>query len=300
MEPKIQGTIHYMAWEIDKDCCQLTSDHYKVHHRGDFLQDPPADVAAAVDQIDPHHQMKIIICGGPPCPDYSRIVDGPGRAGAEGRKFDQFCQWCAEVIPLLGNRKIGRLIENVIPHRCADIHHFESQSGCNATIFDASNFRCVSRPGIWWSTIDWSDDDTIAKIMGNKIVWSKHFGTKKLNCLQPATDVRIPDNWKGPGCWRKGEVLHCLATPAPDEQGRAAPRSMRGRMTTATHSRWMSAARQYAPWHYEDDHVFTNPSGEYDTAPIETKESLHELPVGYTSNRPPRERHKMVANGWHI
>ena len=43
-----------------------------------------------------------------------------------------------------------------------------------------------------------------------------------------------------------------------------------------------------------------NSDNKLDIPPIETKESLHHIPVGYTSCLPRKQRHKAVANSWHV
>eukprot|EP00438_Fugacium_kawagutii_P024915 Skav236063 [mRNA] locus=scaffold2566:216549:230458:+ [translate_table: standard] len=136
-------------------------------------------------------------------------------------------------------------------------------------------------------------------VLGSNLKWTKHFGTWRINCPQPTTAVHIPDKWTAPKCWAKQGVLHCLTTPAPTSEGRAAPRSMKGKMSSAVHNRWIASGREYAPWHYEDDHVMQSPEGNLTTPPIQTKESLHELPVDFTAGFEEKTRHRMVANSWH-
>lgn len=190
-------------------------------------------------------------------------------------------------------------MENVVPHRRADISHFETRLHCGAVIFDAVNFKRISRPRVWWTDVDWNDP-SVHKVLGSDIRWVKHFGTNKIVCPQPTTAVHIPDGWQAPACWSKGTALHCLTTPAPNDEGRAAPRSMKGRMSSAVHNRWVASGRAYAPWHFEDDHVMLAPNKELCTPPIETKETVHHLPVGFTAGYPDRTRHRMVANSWHV
>lgn len=43
-----------------------------------------------------------------------------------------------------------------------------------------------------------------------------------------------------------------------------------------------------------------NSDNKLDIPPIKTKESLHHIPVGYTSCLPRKQRHKAVANSWHV
>eukprot|EP00438_Fugacium_kawagutii_P022680 Skav224904 [mRNA] locus=scaffold1112:436912:441234:- [translate_table: standard] len=300
LKDKLPLKIHYFAWEIDEQCTELTSRHFDVHHRGDFRDDNLDDLIQRLDELDPHQSTPVLLTAGPPCPDYSRILgdNGQGRAGQEGIKSEQFCTWQRDLCQRLQPRPVGRLVENVIPHRRADIKHFEDGLSCQAIIFDSCEFKRVSRPRVWWSDIRWTDPTT-DKVFGSGLKWTRHFGTWRLNAPQPTTAVTIPDGWSAPSCWSKNQQLHCLTTPAPTPEGRAAPRSMKGKMSSATHNRWVAAGRLFAPWHYEDDHVMKSPSGELTTAPIETKESLHELPVGFTEGFDTTTRHRMVANSWH-
>ena len=289
----------YLAWEIDEACKALTSQAFQAEHRGDFSSDNPEDVAARIAEIDPDQEAVILMCAGPPCPDYSRITEGPGKEGTEGIKFEIFAKWQRNLIPHLGRRRVAKLTENVIPHRRGDIQYFDDKLGYPAILFDAAEFKRISRPRVWWSSINW-DDESVQTVLGQSVSWKRHFGTYKLVCPQPTTAVHVPDGWSPPRCWQNGELLPCLTTPAPTEAGRAAPRSAKGRMDSATYGRWINDNRQYAPWHYHEASLMTNQDNQLRTPPIETKESLHHIPVGHTASLGDRQRHKAVANSWHV
>ena len=111
---------------------------------------------ALLDQHDPNSECTIVLCGGPPCVDYSDIKgdDAPGKTGPEGSKFVRFCQWQRDLQGRLKGRPFKRLIENVLPHRRADIRFFEEELGCGAIIWDAADFKKVR---VWWTDIDWDD-----------------------------------------------------------------------------------------------------------------------------------------------
>ena len=57
------------------------------------------------------------------------------------------------------------------------------------------------------------------------------------------------------------KCLPCSTTPAPDENGRPAPRNQRGSVPPDAKDRWLADKRQFAPWNYtrealmEDDLV---------------------------------------------
>ena len=96
------------------------------------------------------------------------------------------------------------------------------------------------------------------------------------------------------------QTLPCLTPPAPTESGRAAPRSSKRCMDSATHGRWAANKRQYEPWHYYEHFLMADDQNELRIPPIETKESLQHIPVGYTSRMADKQRHRAVANSWHV
>ena len=112
--------------------------------------------------------------------------------------------------------------------------------------------------------------------------------------------MHVPAGWTEPSCWAEGKVLPCLTTPAPTDQGRDAPKSAKGKMSSVVYHRWIQGNRQFAPWHYESKYMFQDEHGEWQLPNITTKETLHEIPEGYTDGYPDRTRHRWVANSWHI
>jgi hypothetical protein len=71
-------------------------------------------------------------------------------------------------------------------------------------------------------------------------------------------------------------------------------------MDSATHGRWAADKRQYEPWHYYENFLMADDQNELRIPPIETKESLQHIPVGYTSRMADKQRHRAVANSWHV
>ena len=85
------------------------------------------------------------------------------------------------------------------------------------------------------------------------------------------------------------------------QNGRAAPRSMKGKFDPLVKSRWLSDGRCYAPWQYNNPALMKTPTETLVTPPAFVKEQLHHLPAGWTEdpNIPDRSRHRMIANSWH-
>jgi hypothetical protein len=150
----------YIAWEIDEDCCRLTTNAHGAQHRGDFTRDDLDALTETINQLDPHAQAILVFCAGPPCPDYSRITEGPGREGTEGIKFEIYAKWLKEAHNRFKPRRTAKLIENVIPHRRGDIQYFEEKLQCTAVILEAMEFKRISRPRTWWTSINWDSIGT--------------------------------------------------------------------------------------------------------------------------------------------
>ena len=95
-------------------------------------------------------------------------------------------------------------------------------------------------------------------------------------------------------------MLPCFTTPATTPEGRKAPKSAQGKMSTPQYNRWVSDGRAYAPWRYDQDYMLVDTEHRYQLLPADTKESLHHLPVGYTAGFDEKLRHKWIANSWRV
>jgi hypothetical protein len=153
----------------------------------------------------------------------------------------------------------------------------QSQRRHPAVIFNANQFKRISRPRCVESPS--AGKNTVAAVFGHNLAWKKHFGTHRLVCPQPTSEAHIPNGWSSPKCWLAGEHLPCFTTPAPTEAGRAG-----SRFTKSWIPQYRAGGWQYAPWHYHETVLMADPSHQLRKPPIETKETLHHIPVGYTSS----------------
>ena len=94
--------------------------------------------------------------------------------------------------------------------------------------------------------------------------------------------------------------MPCMTTPAPSADGRPPPKKMKSKMRPDTRQRWLEDSRQYAPWHYDEEHMLVDASGQLALPTIGIKEQLQGLPIGYTElgDLPLRSRHRMMGNAW--
>ena len=243
LEPLIQHwnlEIRFLAWEVDEVCCRITTAHYPdMIHRGNIFTDNMDDISKYIHDADPAAEWGVLICAGPPCPDFSRIKgdSGAGREGPEGRKFADWLDTMSELQPKLLPRLILRLVENVIPHRKQDIKFFENKMDAKAVQMDSNMFGLISRPRLWWSDIKW--DTNATEIMEAPTTWSWQYDTPKLHLHIPKDSQEFgPPDWQPPTTWTKlGKTLPTLTTPAETAEGRPAPRSAKGRMDSGTYQR---------------------------------------------------------------
>ena len=97
----------------------------------------------------------------------------------------------------------------------------------------------------------------------------------------------------------EAKPVPCLTTPSDDPQGRPAPRSAKGKISSEATQRWLADKRRYAPWHYESGVMMTDRSQRLVIPPASMKEQWHHLPKGWSASLQDHARHKAVANGWH-
>ncbi|CAE7699540.1 unnamed protein product, partial [Symbiodinium sp. KB8] len=132
-------TGRMLLWETDRDLVKLTAERFpEAEHRGDVDADKACKIIERLEAIDPEHQATIIIAGGPPCHDYSRIRSAPpGTKGEEGSKFLRFAQLVKELECNWAWPQAVVVVENVVPQNKADIRAVEQALACQAGKVDS-------------------------------------------------------------------------------------------------------------------------------------------------------------------
>ena len=295
----------HVSWECDPECLILLRRYFpSAHHRGDFMQDDVTEVAALIRQVDPGAEMTIVQAGAPPCPDFSRIKeDAPGKEGLEGSKFPKYCHFSKAIRDELPDHHFLQLCENVVLADQGEVAFFAQQLGVPAILVDASDFQAVSRPRLWWSSIDWSKARR-SPITGEQLHWSRQNRLHRLHIDDHPTDL---EHLETEGLQFHEKILNrkcvlpCFTTPSPAEAGRAAPRKMKGKVDPLVKSRWLADGRCYAPWQYAETALMESRDGSLSVPSARVKEQLHHIPRDWTLDEaiPDRSRHRMVANSWH-
>ena len=142
-----------------KDLQKLTASKFpEAEQRGDIDHDEPQRLIGRLGEIDPDSKACVIIAGGPPCHDHSRIkTNAPGRHGQEGSKFVRFAKFVKELEASWKYAQAILVVENVVPEHKQDIKLFEQQLSAQAVVCDASDLGVVSRPRVWWTRIPWQE-----------------------------------------------------------------------------------------------------------------------------------------------
>ena len=120
--------------------------------------------------------------------------------------------------------------------------------------------------------------------------------------LQEETDLQLDGLRLHTAVATHDRRMPCLTTPAPSDDGRPAPKKLRGKIDPEQKARWLQDGRSFAPWQYSPEALLHAADGSMTVPPPEAKEQLHQLPRWYTAvpGVSERARHRMLANGWHI
>ena len=294
-----------LVWEVDAECSQVVKHHFpKVQHRGDFILDDPKEVAMVVRRHDEHQCCRILVLAAPPCPDFSVIKeDSPGLNGEEGSKFTKFVNFLKGLEQELSDWTLDLLCENVVMQKADEVQFVSNGLGAQPIVVDAADLGLVNRPRLWWLRVQWKN---IRKnpFTDKAFRWGSTHKMPRLYMDFPwieQNDLAM-EGLMFPHRVAKHECrMPCMTTPAPSAEGRPPPKKMKSKMRPDTRQRWLEDSRQYAPWHYDEEHMLLDTSGALMLPTIGIKEQLQGLPVGYTEvgDLPLRSRHRMMGNAWH-
>ncbi|CAE7487597.1 rlmN1, partial [Symbiodinium sp. CCMP2592] len=270
-------------WEIDEKAIHISKRATRklvVSQRGNLRQDTPGEAAAAISSVR-------------------------GRDGASGDLFVHFTKFLAELLALFPGRKACLLAENVVMKNLGDVQFFSRALHAEPVAADASDFRVVSRPRLWWSWIQWPDV-TVWPGSSAPLQWAQlpnKLPQLRLQVTPDNIEDLQPEGLHFHADVRAGKhLLPCLTTPALTEAGREAPKQSRQRVDSAARGRWLQARRQYAPWFYDERNMLTDERGRFHELPIELKEALHHFDSGFSDSPSltEKDRARLLGNSWHV
>ena len=291
-----------VSWEIDPDCTKVAEARMPwLLQRGDLFAEKLDDLVQLIDEKDPRKEAIVIWTAAPPCQDFSRVrPDGPGHSGERGGLFLKTVDFHRRLEHRLAGRPFGFIYENVQMTKDAAAT-VSTKLGVDPVLVCAGDFGWITRPRLWWSSIDWTKVEEPTK----PFKWTVHEKTwRRLRLDQPRRDAASFDleGLKFDDGVASGRLrMPCSTTPAPDEHGRPAPRSTEGKVAEEVQRRWLAGNRQYAPWHYRQEAMLVDKDGKLQLPTAAIKEQLHEIPRNYTAvdGIPDKTRHRLLGNGWH-
>ena len=141
-------TKAFLSWETDPSCVRVVTHHFpQAQHVGDFEKTPAQQVAALVKDLQRQHpEAQLLVCAGPPCPDYSFMKeDAQGMDGKSGRLFQVWCEWL-QAFELAIQCKCSILVECVLmkPEWAT---HFDTLLQANHVVADAADWGSLLDPG---------------------------------------------------------------------------------------------------------------------------------------------------------
>jgi hypothetical protein len=191
--------------------------------------------------------------------------------------------------------QIYKLTENVVMDK-SEADHFSARLQCEPVLVDASDFGLISRPRLWWTSIDWD-------LFPDVRYASKGHHTRVFvpDAHHPADSIDTGELHFSNSVLQGQCRMPCLTTPAPTDAGRPAPKNSLASCSPDTIARWETDGRRFAPWHYQADCMLQDAQHQFHIPPAEVKEQLHMLPTGYTDDESlsDRDRHRLLGNGWH-
>ena len=302
--------LHTFWWETDPACIQHFEHTFNINHT--FMGDVwNIDIQELVDTIRAHAipGTRILITTAPPCKDHSKIRDSPpGLQGQDGSLLQHMVDIEWSIRLSIPEHPIDSLMENVLPHDSIQ-EHFDDitdQWGTIPIVLDAADGHMVSRPRLWWNTIQWEPvQEIISSQTPWQLTWTKHPPYTKLHNpiaadLQPNIQMK---GWETPNILTQGGLFHCLTTQAITDTGRPPPQHTD--VDQATWARWEQGQKQFPPWQYRPQYLTREHQADWQPITPLQRERLMGFPDNYTQPTPEqpfddRQRNTMLGNAWHL
>ena len=302
--------LHTFWWETDPACIQHFEQTFNINHT--FMGDVwNIDIRELVDTIRAHAipGTRILITTAPPCKDHSKIRDSPpGLQGRDGSLLQHMVDIEWSIRLSIPEHPIDSLMENVLPHDSIQeqFDDITDQWGTTPIVLDAADGHMVSRPRLWWNTIQWEPvQEMISSQTPWQLTWTEHPPYTKLHNpiaadLQPNIQMK---GWETPNILTQGGLFHCLTTQAINDTGRPPPQHTD--VDQATWARWEQGQRQFPPWQYRPQYLTREHQADWQPITPLQRERLMGFPDNYTQPTPEqpfddRQRNTMLGNAWHL
>ncbi|CAE7869448.1 unnamed protein product, partial [Symbiodinium necroappetens] len=272
-----------VSWEVDRACKALVQQAMPwVEHRGDLTRDSPKDVADLVLEADPNAEAMVLWCAAPPCQDFSRIAKGAGHQTERGRLFEDSVAFMDELRSVLRQHRFAFLYENV--EMDAEAAKVSSDAlGVSPVFVCPSDFGWVSRPRLWWLSVEWSRVVT-DPADGSPLEWAKRGRWDRLRltaALSAADSFELGGGLQFHSSVAQGrKLMPCATTPA---HGRRAAKAALHQGAYASRRRRPLGGRGPPVRPLAVEAMLQEFRGVHHIPPPDVKEQLHHIPAGYTA-----------------
>ena len=176
MQRLLVNVIAHMSWETDDTTKDLLQTRFpKIIEKGDAERATAKEVLKTLS-LDLAPETLVVITGGPPCVDHSRVkgARARGHRGREGRKLLAL----ARLISQLREQspwEIVFLVEHVIPTQRQTIDAVDRVLGTEAFVCDAADLGVIRRPRLWWTdapldgNLIWERQDDMDRCRRNQV-----------------------------------------------------------------------------------------------------------------------------------
>ena len=250
--------------------------------------------------------LEILIGGGPPCKDYTRVKgnEAQGDHGKHGAKLKLTFEWIRQfrILAKPLGWIIRAVVETVVPYGrvlAQDVHEAAIGGG---SIQEAGSEHIELLGRATW--IDLADfGDTAYPIL------------KADSVVQLVPEQVFDGDWELHGSIQdRSTTLGCFLTPSIAADGRPLPPGRReSDFPKEIIERWRADKRRFSQWSYQDSNLAWNGSGSWTPLTPVMKEIVHGYPPGYTE-RGERwtggelrgysiedlTRSRLVSNSWHL
>ena len=155
-----QRVVAHLSWETDevtKDF--LASTFPRVVQMGCVEATQVEDVRSTLERMRIPANTLVVISGGPPCVDHSRIKGNraPEERESEGRKLNTFARLVKELKGKLP-WECTFLIEHTVPWGRRTVEAVNNILGVEAVLADAADLKLIRKPMLWWTDTVWGAD----------------------------------------------------------------------------------------------------------------------------------------------
>ena len=305
------NVVAHLSWETDEVTKDFLAWRFPASMAmGDANESNVQTIEEALRRLSVPDNTLVVISGGPPCVDHSRIKKYRARQdkGPEGKKLANLARFVSKLKEGLP-WECRFLVEHVVHWGNKSIACINQIWGVKAVVADAADLGLIRKPRVWWTDAAW----------GNELKWTRTGMTTcpwklQIDGVVPLApkDANVGSidgvKYKLPWQVRSGISLLPCPTRQSDEKGWSLPPA-----TDLTDwwalKRHKEDGQSFAPWHYKE-RAMLHPINK--AAPLKVlsnrvkqqaqmfPQDFLEAPILREVKDPDRTKANWLANAWHL